>query len=179
MADTSNGFGKDLLFVADVLEAWLANAPEGALRVGSAAADRKIAALHAANDSGFLGGSVEPPPPGVLAAGIAEEVAGEDGSKRYELTDWGRRGIGVILAAARAESRHVPGAPRLTPSQLSGLLRMTLPLVELPDDVEGVVQFGIDPDPDDATSSAAGLWLRIEGGRIVDAGEGPPPELQV
>jgi hypothetical protein len=169
-------YGQELVSVVDVIEAWLAKAPQGAIAVLSDAASEKISALDAGYRSGFMSGSVEQPPPQLLDAGIAEELTGEDGSRRYELTDWGRQGIGVILAAARAEGRHRPGAVRLTPSELSGLMRMAMPLVELADDVEGVIEFGVDPDSDDPVSSAAGFWAKVEGGRIVATGEGPPPD---
>ncbi len=170
------GFGRELVSVVDVIEAWLAKAPQGAISVLSDAGSEKISALDAGYKSGFMSGSVEQPPPQLLDAGIAEELTGEDGSRRYELTDWGRQGIGVILAAARAEGRHRPGAMRLTPSELSGLMRNLMPLAKIADDVEGVIEFGVDPDPDDPLSSAAGFWAKVEGGRIVATGEGLPPD---
>lgn len=140
--------GTDLMFLSHVLEKWLAAAPRGAIRVETPPAERTTAALGLANGSGFLAGSLAKPPDPVLAAGIAEEITAGDGSIDYELTDWGRRGVGVILAAARTEHRHVPGVPELNATQLSGLIAAVLPLVELPDDLNGVVGFGIYSDDD-------------------------------
>lgn len=170
------GFGKELLAVGEHVDAWLAKAPQGPIARFSDAGRQAVLALEAARESGFLSGSVEQPPPEALDAGLAQELTGEDGASRFQLTDWGRQGIGVILALSRAEAKHLPGGSRLTPSELSGMMQMLLPLVELTDDMNGVVQLDIDPEPGDPASTGAGFWIQIEAGRIVATGTGPPPQ---
>lgn len=167
-------FGEETLAVRGRLDGWLAYAPQGPIASDSDAGRHAVSALEAARESGFLSGSVEQPPPEALDAGLAQELPGEDDSSRYQLTDWGRQGIGVILAVSRAEAKHLPGGSRLTPSELSALMQMLLPLVELPDDMNGVVQLGIDPESGDP-SAGAGFWIQVEAGRIVATGTGPPP----
>lgn len=168
--------GSEVLDLADRAQAWLAKAPHGAIALESGAGSKTIMALDDGFRSGFMSGLVEQPSPQLLDTGIAEAVAGEDGSRRYELTDWGRQGIGVILALARIEARDDAGGMRLTPSEMSGLLRNLMPLAKIADDVEGVVEFVVDPEPDDTVSAASSFWAKVEGGRIVATGESPPPD---
>ncbi len=169
-------FGKELFAAGERLDAWLAQAPQGPLTHASDAGSRAATALEAAYASGFLSGLVEQPPPGAVDAGIARELTAEDGSSSYELTDWGRRGIGPILALGRAEAKHRPRTSRLTPRVLSGMLQQLLPLIQLPENTEGIVQLGIDPEAGEPASAAAAFWVQIEAGRIVDSGTGPPPK---
>ena len=172
-----SGSGEEQVTVGEYLAGWLAKAPQGPIASDSDAGRQAVLTLEATRESGFLSGSVKQPPPAALHAGLAEELAGQDGSSSYELTDWGRQGIGVIFAVNLAEAEHLPGrGSRLTPSELSGMMQMLLPLVELPEGTEdGVVQLGIDPVPGDPASTAAGFWIQVESGRIIATGTGPPP----
>lgn len=140
-------FGEEFAFLTEATERWLANFPGGPLALDGHEGAEKIAALAAAQASGFLGGRAELPPARALAAGIAEEISGDDGTIGYGLTDWGRRGIGLIFAAIRVQERHLPEGRQMTPDEFAGLLQATLPLLELPEGAEGIIEFRVDPWP--------------------------------
>lgn len=143
-------FGDDIAFLEQAARDWLDGAPGGALALHGGGARPVIDALAAAHRLGFLSGTANDPPPEALAVGIADELSDADGPGQYELTDWGRRGVGVILAAVRVIRRRTD-SPGLTADEFRGLLLATLPLLELPDDAEGIIQFEIDPDSADSS----------------------------
>jgi DNA-binding HxlR family transcriptional regulator len=189
--------GQELRRLVACIEAWLRERPGPALKPESEAAWKAVAALN----EGWAGAVMQrvaarplsrgelsevflpTATPGelkgrldrLLSAGIVERAAGEDGANRYGLTEWGRRGVGMLAAAAAWESAHAP--ERSTPIGVGDAvvaLRATLPLVELPEPVAGLCDFTVKPGPGSHGGRAARVWVAVAGGRVSACGEGSP-----
>lgn len=172
--------GRELLFVASVLERWLGEAPEEPLALGSDAGKAAVKALIDGWSSTMLralaagplsltqlddliGGLNYPSLERRLGAmrlpGLVEPVSGGGRGTPYVVTSWLRRGIGPIAAATRWERRNLPTetAPIGRIDAEAGLMLM-MPLLQLPADVAGscrlVVELGAGDKANPATVTA-------------------------
>jgi DNA-binding HxlR family transcriptional regulator len=101
----------------------------------------------------------------------------EGGSRRlrYELADHGRYAVGELAASARFERLHMGAvAIPITVWDVVGALRSHLPLLELPEGMEGICEFAISADPGQRTEIAM-AWAEVRGGHVVTSGAGSPP----
>jgi hypothetical protein len=94
----------------------------------------------------------------------------------HGLRDIGRLAIGELAASARFERRHpVPAVVPIAARRTVDALRGALPLVSLPDSMDGICEFVVrDPSATEGARAAA-CWIEVEGGRVVSAGAGNAP----
>jgi DNA-binding HxlR family transcriptional regulator len=179
--------GKEMLFVSDTLEDWLAKTPKGFLPFGGDGATEAIEALADSWSSTMLhslatgprsldeldGASDAtgyPSPQRCLDAMrlsgqvMARRGAGEDAA--YSVTDWLRLGVAPIVAAARMEDRHLADSPDVAPLDVEACFLLSVPLVHLPVDMSGSCRFALELD-NAVSSQPAGVMVQVEEGRIV------------
>jgi DNA-binding HxlR family transcriptional regulator len=179
--------GMELLFVADVLERWLAGAPDEALELESEAGKAAIKALISGWSSTMLRAlaarpfslteldnlisaftypALERRLSAMHLAGLVAATESDGKGTPYAVTDWLRQGVAPLLAAARCERRHLPGetAP-LTRIDIEALLLLAAPLVALPGRTTGVSQLIVENGED--ASWRAGVRVTIERGKVV------------
>jgi hypothetical protein len=112
---------------------------------------------------------------GMLDSGLVELDEGGDGEAHYDLSDFGRRGVAVIMDAVRMERRHRPD--RIVPVGVGDGLTfflMPLPLVRLPQSVNGTCTLTMELDRVPGAPRSASVWTRLREGRVVDHSEQPP-----
>ena len=136
-------------------------------------------------------GGVRRPFEGVAGGGMTPELAvpvqvstpgplqvatlSRDGKERCRLTDWGRRGFGVLIVTAAWEQTFVQDrVPIATVDAVVALLGI-LPLVRLPEDASGLCTLTASVEPGDgARPPAAMVWAKVRHGRVVACAEGAP-----
>jgi DNA-binding HxlR family transcriptional regulator len=174
--------GRDLLPVADALEAWLGRAPGGSVPIEDDAARGIVRVLAAGWDSTIVQILAEQPLNlGDLSARISDlsypalkrrlaQLRLTDlvapGSDRdgppYEPTDWLRQAIVPLAVAGRWERRHDHRAQPISKVEVEAALLLALPLVRLPARASGsctcAVLFG---------RSRASVTAGIERGAVV------------
>lgn len=158
--------GRELLFVASTLERWLEVAPDGRLPFGSAAAKGAIKAMVEGWSTTMLRAlaarplslteldrvisplnypSLERRLSAMKLAGQVAACPGENHGTPYGVTDWLRRGIAPICAAARWERRHV--ATKAAPIgrlDIETSFLLAVPLLEVPADHSGSCRLGVE-----------------------------------
>lgn len=177
--------GRDLLEVADHLEAWLQGAPEGPIPLESAAAKGAIKALIdgwgstimrslAARpqsltelDSRIAGLSypaLERRLSSMRIAGLVEAQSSRGAGTPYAVTPWARRGIVPLGAAGRCESLHMHGrtAP-LSESDIEAAFLLATPLIGLRTAASGSCQLAVEQ----RAAIVAGVRVQVEHGAVV------------
>jgi DNA-binding HxlR family transcriptional regulator len=147
-----SGSGRRLLLVADLLDAWLARAPEGPLRLGDASATLAVKALVLGWGSTLLRWLAERPRSltelermvdglgyrklervahNLIDAGLAERIATKGRLNPYTVTPWARESARAFVAAVRWEQHEIPEhcAPATAIEAMGGLL-LALPLID-------------------------------------------------
>jgi hypothetical protein len=181
--------GREFVSVAAVLEGWLRAHPGGPLEPGEGEEGGiAVAALL----SGWSASVTHPLAAGPLTVAQAceavptlddelieayiasmEEVglleAGEhgDGETRYRPTEWLRRSIAPLAAAARMELRHPPGdtAP-IAVADVEAAFLLALPLARLPERVAGSCALVVELE-EEVVGGPAALTAHVEEGRVV------------
>lgn len=179
--------GRDLLFVVGTLESWLGNAPEGPRPLGGNAAKAAIKAfaegwsttmlraLAAGPRSlteldGIIGSLSYPSLERRLAAmRLASQVEARPGNGRgtpYAVTDWLRRGMAALAAAARWERRYRPQttAP-IGRLETEAAFLLTVPLLDLPAELSGSCRMAIEIAGGERRR-LAGVTVEVRSGRI-------------
>lgn len=178
--------GREVPFVGAVLQRWLAECPDGPLELGPAAGPalaplltgwcstvvHELAAAplttveicEAIQTLDF--DTVEARIESMADAGHLEAIPGEQGEARYAVAEWLRTGIAPLAAAARMELRHPPGdtAP-IAARDVEAAFLLTLPLLELPEELSGTCSLAVDLD-EGVLGSPTGVTVRIEQGEL-------------
>jgi DNA-binding HxlR family transcriptional regulator len=158
--------GTELLFVLEVLEHWLEQAPDGPLGFGSRAAKaatkalvegwsstmlRALAArpLSLTELDGVISGlnypSLERRLAAMRLAGHVVACKSAGSGTPYRVTEWLRRGIAPLSAAAQWERRHAPeGSGPLARIDVEAAFLLALPLVCLPQELSGSCRMGVE-----------------------------------
>ncbi len=179
--------GRDLLVVAEVLQAWLAEAPEGPLALGSPAAKSAIKALvegWATNMVRALAAkplslteldrlianlsypSLERRLAAMRLAGQVEARPGPGRSTPYALTDWLRRAVAPLGAAARWERLHTAeGTAPITRVDAEAAFLLAVPLLDLPANLSGICRLGVEVR-NGSGQRLAGVLVGVKQGRI-------------
>jgi DNA-binding HxlR family transcriptional regulator len=180
--------GLELLFVADVLEQWLARAPAGALELESEAGKAAIKALISGWNSTMLRAlaarpfslteldnlitaftypALERRLSAMHLAGHVGAIQGDGKGTPYAVTEWLRQGVSPLLASARYERRHLPTetAP-LSRIDIEAILLLAIPLVALRRNISGICQLTVESG-NDSRWKAAGVRVVVERGKIV------------
>jgi DNA-binding HxlR family transcriptional regulator len=179
--------GRELLFVATTLEGWLASAPAEPVALGSNAGRAAIKALVESWSSTMLRalavgpaslveldrqiaslgrGSLERRLAALRLAGLVETRRDGGPGRRYEITDWLRKGTAPIGAAARWELRHIPhGSTPIAPIDAEAGFLLAMPLLRPPGELAGscrlAVEFG-----DGNERRLAGVTVEVKEGRV-------------
>lgn len=179
--------GRELLAVADAVDAWLAAAPGGLLQLESETGKASIKALVNGWDSTMLRAlavrpftlteldnlisafsypALERRLAAMRLAGLVTPVEGNGGGTPYAVADWLRKAMAPLLAAVRCERRHAAEetAP-LTRLDVETILLLALPLIALPCSAAGVSQLAVHGG-DGSGWRSAGVRLSVEAGRI-------------
>ncbi|MGC1851257.1 MAG: hypothetical protein WA687_02325 [Solirubrobacterales bacterium] len=184
--------GTDLLFVGFVLERWLSECPDGALELGPDAAPTLSALLGGWSSNVIHALAAEPltVPETTEAVGVlSEEVVGnrvdemesvgllevvfdEYDEERFAPTEWLRKAIAPLAAAARQEKRHPPGdtAP-IAAMDVEAAFHLTLPLLELPEKLSGICALAVELD-EGVFPSPAGVTAEVKKGQVVACRQG-------
>lgn len=186
--------GPDLLEVNEVLAAWLMEAPDGPLGPGDHAAKGTITALIegwgtqmlralAARPlsltelddliSGISYPSLERRLAAMRLAGLVEAVPGEGRGTPYTVTEWSRRAVGPITAAACWEQRHLRdlhGEVRsLGKQDVEAAFLLAVPMLRLPADLSGACRLSMEVQNGNGPTFA-GVLVDVEEGRIASCG---------
>jgi DNA-binding HxlR family transcriptional regulator len=179
--------GRDLLFVADTLERWLERATDAPLSLESGAAKSATKALTDAWSSAMLRALAATPLSltdldGVIGslsypalerrlaamrlAGLIETRSSNGRGRPYGVTEWLRRGIAPLAAAARWERRHLPRqTPPVSRLDVEAAFLLTVPLLRLPAELSGACRMAAEISNGD-NRRLAGVTIDVQGGRI-------------
>jgi DNA-binding HxlR family transcriptional regulator len=179
--------GIDLLFVLEVLERWLEQAPEGPLDFGTRAAKAATKALVEGWSStmlgalaarplslteldGLIGGlnypSLERRLAAMRLAGQVVACKSDGNGTPYRVTDWLRRGIAPLSAAAQWERRHsADGSGPIARVDVEAAFLLTLPLVSLSPELSGSCRMGVEMK-NGSEHRLIGAMAQIEDGKI-------------
>jgi DNA-binding HxlR family transcriptional regulator len=182
--------GRELLFVAAVLERWLQDAPNGPLPSGSGEAKAAITALLEGWSSTMLRAlatqplslteldraigtlsypSLERRLAAMRLAGQVEACPAQGQGTPYAVTDWLRRGIAPLAVAVRWERRHVPSqSTPITRVDTETAFLLVLPLLRLPPALSGSCRLGVEIK-NERKRRLAGAMAHVEGGRVASS----------
>jgi DNA-binding HxlR family transcriptional regulator len=184
--------GREMLFAADVVEAWLARAPDGPIALESEAAKGAIKSLgggwgstlmRALANRAFTLTELDSLIPGVSypslerriarmrATGQIEPVQAGGRGTPYVVTEWLRRSIAPLCAAGRCERRHLPdkSAP-ITNVEVEASFMLAVPLVSLPKTANGTCMLAVQAEAGETGNNGrnlAGVTVEVERGEVV------------
>jgi DNA-binding HxlR family transcriptional regulator len=187
--------GRELLRVAESLEAWLNHAPDGPLSLETGSAKGVIKALVDGWGSTILGTLARRPMSlteldhavpalsypalerrlsSMRMAGLVEAAPAVCGSGRpYTVTPWARQGVAPLVAATHCEQVEMRRlvAP-VTEVEIVTSFLLSVPLVGLPQEVAGRCHLTVDGDPANGRERT-GVEVIVEGGQVVFCAAGP------
>ena len=184
--------GEDLIGVAESLDSWLRRAPMGPLSLEAAPAkgvvkafvdgwgsclvstlavrpmsltelDREIAELSYP--------ALERRLSSMRMAGLIEAQPGLATGTPYALTEWARRGVRPLAAAARCERVHMrERAAPVTGADVEGVFLLATPLVDLKEDSSGTCQLQVEAARD--LDEGSEIRVDVEHGKVVACATG-------
>jgi DNA-binding HxlR family transcriptional regulator len=180
--------GREALYVAEVLERWLARAPQP-IAADSDAAKASINALAAGWSSTMVRALASEPAslteldrqiPGVSYPSLERRLAKMRATRQvapaptsgrgqpFEVTDWLRHSIAPLCAAGRCERRHMPDvSASITAVEVEASFLLALPLVVLPKRADGTATLAVQTESSEASDDEPGVT-----GITVDVSEG-------
>jgi DNA-binding HxlR family transcriptional regulator len=185
--------GKGVLAVAAIVEAWLAQAPQGSIALGSEPAKGAIRSLVGAWGSTMLRELAAQPLAltelsstipdlsypalerrlSALRAARQVELRPDGGrsAKPYAVTEWTRQAVGPLVAAGRCECEHLAEVTEpLTRIDIEAAFLLAVPLVDLTVNYSGSCLFAVDTglgdDGDESRDRLAGVYIEIEEGAV-------------
>ena len=191
--------GHGILAVADVVEAWLARAPQGPLVFGSESAKGAIRALVAGWDSTMLRALAARPLslteldnviseisyPAIerrlsaMRAAKQVEESFQDGNpaKPYAVTEWTRQAVRPLVAAGRCECEHLAQVTDpLTRIDVEAAFLLAAPLASLPATASGACLLAVDADNGANGGRLVGVDVGVERGEIVSCSASIGPD---
>jgi DNA-binding HxlR family transcriptional regulator len=190
--------GRGVLAVAEVVEAWLARAPQGPVPLGSEPAKGAIRAFVGGWGSAILRALAARP----LALTELSSVIGdhsypalerrlsamraarqiearpdsERGAKPYGVTEWTRQAVAPLVAAGRCECEHLSEvAEPLTRSDIEAAFLLSVPLAELEAHRSGSCLLAVDTGASgdtEPTDRLAGVLIEIDAGLVTSCDTG-------
>jgi len=183
--------GEELLYVAEVLEAWLERAPDGPIAPDSDAAKGAVKALAGGWSSAIVRAlSAEPLTLTELArlipdvsyptlerrlatmknTGQIEPISTSGRGTSYTVTEWLRRAIAPLCAAGRCERRYLAddSAP-ITNIEVEGAFMLSIPLIELPATASGSCTLIVQTEagePDARGRQLSGVDVELQEGKV-------------
>jgi len=182
-------FGRDLLFAAGAIEAWLRFAPEGSVALDSTAAKAAIKALVGGWTSTIVRALAARPLtlteidklidgityPALERRLSAMRLAGQvdlgpsDGNRgrEYTVSLWLRQAIAPLAVAARCERKYLAGqtAP-IGRIDVESAFLLAAPLIQLRKGAVGDCQVGVEASNADLGRPWAGAQLKVEKGSV-------------
>ncbi|HXS33678.1 MAG TPA: winged helix-turn-helix transcriptional regulator [Solirubrobacterales bacterium] len=184
--------GRGVLAVAAIVEAWLAQAPQGSIPLGSEPAKGAIRALVGAWGSTMLRElAAQPLALTELSSTISElsypalerrlsamraarqvelRTDGGRGAKPYAVTEWTRQAVGPLVAAGRCECEHLAAVTEpLTRIDVEAAFLLAVPLVDLTVNYSGSCLFAVDTgsgNEGESKGRLAGVYIEIEEGSV-------------
>jgi DNA-binding HxlR family transcriptional regulator len=180
--------GRELLDVANRLEGWLEQAPDGPISLESGAAKGVVKALVEAWEStmmralairpqslteldrrisGLSYPALERRLASMRIAGLVEAEPSQGSGTPYAVTEWARRGIVPLVAASQCERVHMRKVTvPVTQSDIEAAFLLATPLVGLPVAAKGSCQLEVEESLADVRRPA-GIQVRVEHGKIV------------
>lgn len=180
--------GRGLLPVAEVLKTWLSSAPEGHVEVGSLAAKSSIKALIEGWSHGIVRAiaarplsltelddliaslsypSLERRLTAMRDVGQLAACAGDGRGTPYAATDWLRRAVGPLVAAALWERSHLPDASApIGRLDIEAAFLLATPLAKVSAALSGACRLAVELPRDDGRS-LAGVQVVLRGGEAV------------
>ncbi|HET6997155.1 MAG TPA: winged helix-turn-helix transcriptional regulator, partial [Solirubrobacterales bacterium] len=173
--------GHSLLTVAGVLEAWLADSPDGALALGSAAAKSAVRALMQGWSTTLVRALVARPltlteldriinlsypslERRLVAMRLAGQITTTSGRGRgtpYPVTAWLRHAIAPLGAAARWErANDAPGASPIGRLDVEAAFLLAMPLIRLAPGLRGACRLTVEI-PGRSESRQAGVLVVV------------------
>lgn len=156
--------GAELTEVAEVLERWLTRSPSGPLELASRSGSAAVKALIEGWTTTMLRAlagrslslteldravpeinypAVERRLTALRQARLVAALQPGGRGARYVVTDWGRRAIAPIVAAAGWELRHLKEVPTVAEDDILTGLLMIVPLSRLPARLRGACRLGV------------------------------------
>jgi len=179
--------GEELLGVAGSLEIWLQRGPAGPISLESGAAKGIVKAFVDGWGSSMVSTLATRPMSlteldreilelsypalerrlsSMRMAGLIKAQAGKGSGTPYALTEWARRGVRPLAAAARCERVHMRGrAAPVTEADVEGAFMLAAPLASLSEDSSGVCQLQVEADR--GLDKESGVRVEVEHGKVV------------
>jgi DNA-binding HxlR family transcriptional regulator len=184
--------GRGVLGVATSVEAWLAQAPQGSIALGSEPAKGAIRALVGAWGSTTLRALAERPLSLTELSSVIPDLSypalerrlsamraarqvelrpdGGRGAKPYAVTEWTRQAVGPLTAAGRCECEHLAEVTEpLTRIDIEAAFLLAVPLVDLTVNYRGSCLLAVDTGSGNEGESGdrlAGVHVEIEAGVV-------------
>jgi DNA-binding HxlR family transcriptional regulator len=186
--------GRGVLAVAEVVEAWLARAPQGSIPLGSESAKGALRALIGGWGSTVLRALAARPLsltelssvindhsyPALerrlsamrAARQLEPRPSGDRGSKPYGVTEWTRQAVAPIAAASRCECKYLArSADPFTRLDIEAVFLLAVPLADLDVTLSGscllAVDTGLAASGELPADRLAGVHVEVEQGVIV------------
>ena len=179
--------GRELLSVAATLNAWLTEAPDGAVTLGSAAAKSAVKAAAEGWSTGIMRAlaskpltlteldrlitdvtypSLERRLEAMRLAGQIEAVPSKGRGTPYMVTEWLRKAIAPLIAGVHWERTHLPErtAP-VTRVDVEAAFMIVIPMLDLPRDVSGTSRLAVQLNGGGG-QRLAGVMVEVEKGQI-------------
>jgi len=186
--------GLEVLSVAEIVEAWLARAPQGSIPLGSEPAKGAIRALIGGWGSTMLRALAARPLSLTELSSVINDHSypalerrlsamraarqleprpdGERGAKPYAVTEWTRQAVAPLAAAGRCECKYLAqSTDPLTRIDIEAIFLLSVPLVDLDVTRSGACLLAVDPGPRGSEQPAdrlAGVNVEVEGGAITN-----------
>jgi DNA-binding HxlR family transcriptional regulator len=184
--------GLGVLSVAEVVEAWLARAPQGTIPLGSESAKGAIRALIGGWGSTMLRALAARPLSLTELSSVINDHSypalerrlsamraarqleprpdGDRGAKPYGVTEWTRQAVAPLAAAGHCECKYLAQTTDpLTRIDIEAIFLLSLPLVDLDVSRAGSSLLAVDTGsagPGKLTDRLAGVRVEVEGGVI-------------
>lgn len=185
--------GRGVLAVAEIVEAWLARAPQGSISLGSESAKGAIRALIGGWGSTMLRALAARPLSLTELSSVINDHSypalerrlsamraarqleprpnGDRGAKPYGVTEWTRQAVAPITAAGRCECRYLARtADSFTRLDIEAAFLLAVPLVDLDVTRSGscllAVNTGPGPSDQPPADRLAGVHVEVERGTI-------------
>jgi DNA-binding HxlR family transcriptional regulator len=184
--------GEEMLFVGEVLEAWLERHPDGPIALDSEQARGAVKALAGGWSTALLRALARGPSslselhmqlPEVSyptlerrlnwmrITGQIEPVERKGRGTPFAVTDWLRYAMAPVSAAGRCERRHLADSTSpITEIEIETAFLLTLPLVPLPETARGTCLVASRTElvpADEEESGIAGVAVGVDGGRVL------------
>ncbi len=193
--------GRDILGVAETVEAWLSRAPQGPIALGSEASKGAIRALVGGWDSTVLRAlaarplsltelnsvisdlsypALERRLSAMRAARQIETQPSTGGkSKPYAVTEWARQAVAPLAAAGRCECKHLAEATEpLTRIDIEAAFLLAVPLANVEAGHSGSCLLAVNAAREgggsgNLTPQLAGVHVEVEHGEVVSCDSRP------